>query len=128
MRIAFFHNLPAGGAKRVAFEFVQVLVKNHSIDLYTYDKSSEDFYDLGDLVNSHVIIDDGDQSNFKLLGRFISKLRVKKASYKLANLINEGSYDVVLVMQCKISNSPYLLRYINIPSLYVCHEPAAKIN
>ena len=30
-------------------------------------------------------------------------------------------------MQCKVSNSPFLLRYLRIPSLYYCHEPVAKI-
>ena len=43
-------------------------------------------------------------------------------------LINNGSYDLALIMQCKITNSPYLLRYSDIPSLYVCHEPSSKIN
>jgi len=43
-------------------------------------------------------------------------------------LINSGGYDLALVMQCKVTNSPYLLKYLDIPSLYVCHEPSSKIN
>jgi glycosyltransferase involved in cell wall biosynthesis len=128
MRIAFFHNLPAGGAKRVAFEFIKLLVKTHEVDLYTYDNSSEDFNDLTPLVDNKMLINDGNESKIKIIGRLISIYRVQKSSKKMSKLINEGGYDLALVLQCKVTNSPFLLRYLNIPSLYVCHEPAAKID
>jgi len=127
MRIAFFHNLPAGGAKRVAFEFVQFLTKKHTVDLFTYDNKSEDFNDVSSLVNEIFFINGGGESKVKLFGRLISINRVRVASRKLAELINKGEYDLALVMQCKVINSPFILRYLKIPSLYVCHEPAAKI-
>ena len=128
MRIAFFHNLPAGGAKRVAFEFVQRLVGTHEVDLYTYDEKSEEHIDLTPLVDNKTFIDGGTESRIKLLGRLISIYRVRRASKKMSLLINSGGYDLALVMQCKVTNSPYLLRYLDIPSLYVCHEPSSKMN
>lgn len=128
MRIAFFHNLPAGGAKRVAFEFIQLLVNKHQVDLYTYDSTSEDFNDVSSLVDKKVFVNGGNESRIKVVGRLISIYQARTASKKMSKLINEGGYDLALVMQCKITNSPFLLRYLNIPSLYVCHEPAAKIN
>ena len=128
MRIAVFHNLPAGGAKRVAYEFIQHLVGIHKVDLYTYDHSSENFNDVGSLVDNKILISGGEESKIKILGRLISIYRVKKVSKKMATLINSGGYDLALVMQCKITNSPFLLRYLKIPSLYICHEPSAKIN
>jgi glycosyltransferase involved in cell wall biosynthesis len=128
MRIAFFHNLPSGGAKRVAFEFIRLLVKTHEVDLYTYDNTSKDFNDIALLVDNKIHINGGDESKAKAIGRLISIYRVRKSSKKMSKLINEGGYDLALVMQCKVTNSPFLLQYLNIPSLYVCHEPAAKIN
>ena len=46
MRIALFHNLPSGGAKRAVFEFIKHLSKAHEIDLYIYDIKAEDFLDI----------------------------------------------------------------------------------
>jgi len=127
MRIAFFHNLPSGGAKRTAFEFIKYLAKQHQIDLYLYDKKAEDFMDLRPLVRNTILVEGGETSGAKGIGRLISLSRVRAASQKTARLINDGSYDLALVMQCKVSNSPFLLRCLRIPSLYFCHEAAAKI-
>ena len=128
MRIAVFHNLPAGGAKRVAFEFIKRLVDTHEVDLYVYDNTSEKFNNLSSLVDKKILVNGGNESRVKLLGRLISIYRARLASKKMSLLINNGSYDLALIMQCKITNSPYLLRYLDIPSLYVCHEPSSKIN
>jgi glycosyltransferase involved in cell wall biosynthesis len=128
MRIAFFHNLPAGGAKRVAFEFIQRLVNTHEVDLYVYDNTSEKFNDVSTLVDNKILVNGGNESRIKLLGRLISMYRARRASKKMSILINSRGYDLALVMQCKVTNSPYLLRYLDIPSLYVCHEPSSKIN
>jgi len=127
MRIAFFHNLPSGGAKRCAFELIQFLSKNHTVDLYIYDQHAEDFLDIRQLVNKTILIPRGNTYGEKGIKRLISLNTVRIASKKIAQLINEGNYDIALIMQCKVSNSPFVLRYLNIPSLYFCHEPLAKI-
>lgn len=127
MRIAFFHNLPSGGAKRAAFEFIRCLARTHEIDLYLYDEKAEDFMDLRPLVRKTIFVKGGETSGAKSLGRLISLSRVRAASREVARLINDGGYDVALVMQCKVSNGPFLLRHLRIPSLYFCHEPTAKI-
>ena len=107
MRIAFFHNLPAGGAKRVAFEFIKRLVNTHEVDLYVYDDTSEKLNDVSSLVDNKILINGGNESRIKLLGRLISIYRVRRASKKMSILINSGGYDLALVMQCKVTNSPY---------------------
>ncbi len=127
MRIALFHNLPSGGAKRAVFEFIKHLTKEHEIDLYIYDKKAEDFLDIRPLVKNTIFVDGGETSGARGVGRIISINRVRTASKKTARLINDGKYDVALVMQCKVTNSPCVLRYLDIPSLYFCHEPSAKI-
>jgi glycosyltransferase involved in cell wall biosynthesis len=127
MRIALFHNLPSGGAKRAAFEFVKHLSKSHEIDLYIYDIKAEDFWDLRRIVKNTFIVNGGETSGETGLRRIISINRVRTASKKTARLINDGKYDVALVMQCKVTNSPYVLCYLDIPSLYFCHESTAKI-
>lgn len=127
MRLAFFHNLPSGGAKRCAHELIKLLSKKYKIDLFIYDKQAEDFLDIRPIVNKTVLVNGGETDNGKGLRRFISLKIVKSASKRTAELINLGNYDLALIMQCKVANSPYILRYLNIPTLYFCHEPLAKI-
>jgi len=127
MRIAFFHNLPSGGAKRAAFEFIKKLTKEHEIDLYIYDKKAEDFLDIRPFVKNTFLVDGGETFGARGIGRLLSIYRVRMASKKTARLINDGKYHLALVMQCNVSNSPFVLRYLRIPSLYFCHEPSAKM-
>ena len=127
MRIALFHNLPSGGGKRVAFEFVKRLIDTHEIDLYIYDQKAEDFLDLRPLVANTILVNGGDVFIAPMFGRLLSIIKARNASKKAARLINDGNYDIALVMQCSITNSPFILRYLNIPCLYFCHEPFAKI-
>lgn len=127
MRIAFFHNLPSGGAKRTAYELIKHLSKHHEVDLFVYDKQSEDFLDIRPLVSSTISVENGNSDAKKGLNRLFSLIKVRRASKQLAHLVNQGNYEVSLIMQCKVTNSPFLLRYLNVPSLYFCHEPLAKI-
>jgi glycosyltransferase involved in cell wall biosynthesis len=127
MRIALFHNLPSGGAKRSVHELIKILSRKHIIDLYIYDKHAEDFLDIRSIVNKTVYVNGGETDNGKGLNRLFSLKIVKSASKKTAKLINLEKYDLALIMQCKVVNSPFILRYLNLPSLYFCHEPLAKI-
>ena len=127
MRLAFFHNLPSGGAKRCAHELIKLLSKKYEIDLFIYDKHAEDFLDIRPIVNKTVFVNGGETDNGKGLRRLMSLKIVKSASKRTAKIINLGNYDLALIMQCKVANSPYILRYLKIPTLYFCHEPLAKI-
>lgn len=127
MRIALFHNLPSGGAKRSVHELIKILSRKYIIDLYIYDKHAEDFLDIRSIVNKTVYVNGGETDNGKGLKRLMSLTIVKSASKKIAKLINLGKYDLALIMQCKVVNSPFILRYLKVPSLYFCHEPLAKI-
>jgi glycosyltransferase involved in cell wall biosynthesis len=127
MKIAFFHNLPSGGGKRSAFEWVKIMSKYHEVDLYLYNSNAEFFLDLKPLVNETFIIETGNVSGTGGFGRIISLHNANKASRKIAKVINNKNYELAFVMQCEVSNSPYLLRYLNIPSLYFCNEPLIKI-
>lgn len=125
MRIAFFHNLPSGGGKRVAYEWIKRLTQAHKVDLYLYGEGAEDFLDLRPFVDRTIFIKNKMQKNGKL-GRMFALHQVWQNSKQVAASINAGGYDLALVLQCKISNSPFVLKYLKIPSLYHCHEPLEK--
>ncbi|HEX5418141.1 MAG TPA: hypothetical protein VFZ25_20995, partial [Chloroflexota bacterium] len=50
MRIALYHNLPSGGAKRTVFETTRRLAERHSIDLYSLSLADQQFCDVRSYV------------------------------------------------------------------------------
>lgn len=126
MRIALFHNLPPGGGKRAAYEWAKRMSQKHEVDLYLYDQRAEDFLDIRPLVNKVISIG-GEAAGKGYVGRLMALSRVRTLSQELAEKINTGNYDLAFVMQCRVSNSPFILRYLKIPSLYFCHEPLARM-
>ena len=127
MRIAFFHNLPPGGGKRSAYEWVKRMAKRHEVDLYLYDSSAEEFFDTRTLVNKSVLVGDASTVTQGPFRRLLALNQVRHLSSLLAQRIDSGGYDLVFVMQCRVSNSPFLLRYLKTPSLYLCHEPLTRM-
>jgi glycosyltransferase involved in cell wall biosynthesis len=128
MRIAIFHNLPSGGAKRSLYEFVKRLCPAHDVDLFRFDVTDESFLDLRNLVKHDY--------TFTVRGRFLASLRLdwhgprlfllpalKQASAEMARQINSGGYDLTFVHQCMEVNSPFLLSYLRGPSVYFCQQP-----
>ena len=53
MRIAIYHNLPSGGAKRALYEQIKRLSKDNEFDLYTLKGSgSENFMPLDKFIKN----------------------------------------------------------------------------
>ena len=53
MRIAVFHDLPSGGAKRTLYETVKRLVPKHTVDVYALSTADEAYADLRPLVKRY---------------------------------------------------------------------------
>ena len=51
VKVAIFHNLPSGGAKRALYEIVIRLPLEWLIDVYTLSTSDDNFCDLANRVN-----------------------------------------------------------------------------
>ena len=123
MRIAVFHNLPAGGGKRSAYEFVKRMSCEHDLDLYQADSTTEDYLDLRSFAKRTVLVPVG---GTRPRSRVTRLLALRGAQREIARRINGGGYDLVFVMQCKVSNTPHLLEYLQVPSVYYCHEPKSR--
>jgi len=127
MRVAFFHNLPPGGGKRSAYEWVKRMSQRHEVDLYSYDPCAENFLDIRPLVHKTVLVGGASTASQGYLGRLLALNRVRLLSRRLAEKIDSTGYDLAFVMQCRVSNSPFVLRHLKTPSLYFCHEPLTRM-
>lgn len=127
MRIAIFYNLNFGGAKRVVQEHAKGLQKKgHSVDLYTTNIEHDAFSPSHYCENVYSYAIDL-TSNTPIIKRFISDYRnfftLKFLHKKIAADIDSRGYDLVLVHPDKFTQAPFLLRFLQTPSVYYCQEP-----
>ncbi|MBU3918531.1 glycosyltransferase family 4 protein [Patescibacteria group bacterium] len=113
-KIAVYHNLPDGGARKAIENIISGLEdRGHIIDIYTGEK----FNPLG-LGKNHSID--------KILLP-INLWRYKRFSQRLASEINKKDYDVGLITNSRILQHPYILRYIKFPKLLISQEPLRSV-
>lgn len=127
MKIAFFYNVPPGGAKRVIYEEIKYLSENHhDVDIYTYDNTDETYMQASEYVKNIFKFKNKITNNTKRLNRIIYDLKVlfylDILSKKVADKINMGSYDIVIVHPDNFTQAPYLLKHLKTPSIYFCEE------
>ena len=131
MKIAVFHNLPSGGAKRMMFELIRRLANQHEFHVFTFTQANHEFCDIRPYVRSHQIFEYKDGKLFKSpfgrlnqIIRFLILNRLIKLNNKIGIEIDEGNYDFVWVNPCQVQNSPAVLRFIkNTPKIFLCQEP-----
>jgi glycosyltransferase involved in cell wall biosynthesis len=123
MRIAIVDNLPEGGAKRVVFEQIKGLSQDHEIDYYTNTLVSH--FPFADYV-SQIHRFDLAMPRFHGITRIAMELLLAsnfaRRYRQMATLINKSGADIVIAHPCMITQSPLVLRYLTIPSVYVVEE------
>lgn len=127
MKIALFHNVPPGGAKRAAYEEVKYLSKNHDVYLYQYKNTDESFLNIQPFVKEVNKYDFELKSNlpsiFNRLQRDYQNFYLLNKLHKnIAKEINDNNYDVILIHPDSFTQAPFLLKHTKTPSLYFCEE------
>jgi glycosyltransferase involved in cell wall biosynthesis len=130
LRIALYHNLPSGGAKRAVREWTRRLASSHSIDVYTLSTADHAFCDIRPFVQKHQIVDFSLRRKFtspwgrlNWLQRWRDLGELTRTSRLMAAEINHGGYDVVFANPCLYTYIPILVRFLQIPVVYYLHEP-----
>lgn len=130
MKIAVFHNLPSGGAKRALYEWVRRLTEKHELDVYSLETADHAFCDIRPYASKHEVYEFAPRGLFKSpLGRLNQFQRwrdlgdLERLNYRIAGQINLGGYDVLFANTCMFTFIPALLQYAEIPSVYYLHEP-----
>lgn len=133
MRIAVFHNIAGGGAKRSLYEHMRWLYGAHEMDLYEYDSTPEEFLDVRPFCKSvyRYHIDEVRGSATIKTGRImvaVNAKRLEKVHRDIANDIDARGYDVIYTTHCDITKAPPLLKYARTPKLYYCQEPPRRLH
>ena len=139
MRIALYHNLPSGGAKRVAFEHCKRLVAaGHEVTVFQLQTAKTDFCDLAQVATAEVTL----PFSLRLLSRrgpaWMRRLcncglsalgyrRLYRLQQRLAAQLEEQKFDLLYAHHDMFETAPSLLRMARIPSVYFCQEPARGI-
>jgi glycosyltransferase involved in cell wall biosynthesis len=127
MKIAFFHELNEGGARRAVYEFASGLMKNNEVDLYVVD----DKKDLPDKKLFNQIFHftftpkkwQGGNWKVRLYKDTVELYQLYKLHKAIAKKLQEKKYDIVIVYPSKFTQSPFLLRFLHLKKLYYCMEP-----
>ena len=122
MKIAIFHNLPSGGAKRYLYEVCSKLKEKHfEIDEYTISTAST-YKNLKSFTSNKHVYSYHTKHLLPLeIGRLLYVYR--NLHKKIARDIDSQKYDFVLVNHDFLTKSPYILKYLKTKTLYICHEP-----
>ncbi len=136
MKIALYHNLPVGGAKRVYYDVFSYLKEKYDADIslceYVTQYNSEEAMDLSACLDERVIVEakpaaSGNNKLINLINNWIGLWELRRAQKEIARRINGGDFDLVFVFPCRVEQTPSLLRFVTIPSLYYGAEVHRRV-
>jgi glycosyltransferase involved in cell wall biosynthesis len=133
MKIAVFHNLPSGGAKRALYGYVEYLTrKNHIVDVFVPSTANENFLPLKDVANNLYTftvpstLGNSIYSTIKYIPPQVKKVSLRDleiTEQNIAGILNRSDYDIVFSEQDQYTMAPFLLKYLKKPHVYYCQQP-----
>ncbi len=127
MNIAFFHELNPGGARRCVNEFAGNLKKKHKVDLYYIgeeEKTEEKtFYSKVFFYKFVPKYWAGKNWKVRLYKDTIELYKLYLLHKKLAKVIDQQKYDIVIVNPSQFTQAPFLLRLLKSKKIYYGQEP-----
>jgi glycosyltransferase involved in cell wall biosynthesis len=132
MKIAVFHNLAYGGAKRALHGLIKALaLMGNSIDVYVPSTADEDFLSLKSVAQRMETLPVRRTALGSMISAFkyvlpvrFSPADLELTHKKMAQRIDASGYDIVLLDQDRFTLSPFLLKYLKTPSVYYCNQPS----
>lgn len=134
LRIAVYHDLPSGGAKRTAFEQARGLAeRGFELTAFLPRTAEESFLPLGPLVRETRWFDreaPPDRERALTAPRPAVLLRwarflagVVRSEREIARAIDDAGFDAALVHPSQFTQAPLVLRHLRTPAVYYCQEP-----
>ncbi len=126
MKIAIFHELDFGGARRASDEFTKRLNKIAKVDLFYVDNkedreirknTKETFY-----YRFNPATWEGGNWKTRLYKDTIELFNLYELHKKIASKIKSEKYDYVFIHPSKYTQAPFILRFLK-NCIYYCQEP-----
>lgn len=134
MKLAIFHNLPSGGAKRGLHGFTRELaLRGHQLSEIRLSTADSAFLPLAPFVTAAQVIQFDPRNHFPkripILGSYLDAItaahtlhRLNRVSREMANQIDAQDYDAVFAHDCVIALNPPILKYLTVPTTFYCHH------
>lgn len=134
MKIALYHNLSSGGARRAMVEMVRGLAaRGHVVDEYCPETADLTFLPLDAVTGRQVVLPFRPRGVWRrrapLLTPYVTAARLAAdlrqlagVNRRAAELIDAEDYDVVFSHDCRLAQNPAVLRYLKTPALHYCHH------
>jgi glycosyltransferase involved in cell wall biosynthesis len=126
MKIAFYHELHKGGARRGTNEFaIQLKKLGHTVDLYTIEKQDEEnvFYTNIYFYKFENKIWKGKNWRIRLYKDTIELFLLLLLNKKISEDINNKKYDACYITASQFIESPFLLNFIKTKKYYYLNDP-----
>lgn len=130
MKIAIYHNLPSGGAKRALFEWSSRLSEQNELSVYSLSTGDHHFCDIRPFAKTHKVLDFSPRRHLRFpVGRLNQFQRwadlrdLERLHIEIAKEINVGGYDLLFAHADMFTLIPSMLSHVEIPSIYYLHEP-----
>jgi glycosyltransferase involved in cell wall biosynthesis len=133
MKIAIWHNLPSGGAKRsFHYEVRELVRRGHTVESWCPPTADQSFLSIGELVPEHIVPfewQDARRSNpfARLLSPYrniVGKLAaMDEHCRRCAEQINRGGFDILFGNGCMFFRVTAISRFVNIPKTIYLGEP-----
>ncbi|MDR3458988.1 MAG: glycosyltransferase family 4 protein [Verrucomicrobiae bacterium] len=137
LRIAVWHNLPSGGAKRLLWHYIDGLSKRgHYVEAWCPATADQKYMPLGGLCTEHILpfTLPEEKKTLPLLGwiadRATMQARIaalREHGRECARQITAGGFDVLLANSCRFLTMPAIARYVKIPKAIVLGEPNRRL-
>ncbi|MCL5438713.1 MAG: glycosyltransferase [Patescibacteria group bacterium] len=126
MKIAIFHGLHNGGARRAVNELAKRLKKNNIVDLYIVeDKQNKEEKTFFSNVFFYKFIPkkwSGGNWKVRLYKDTVELYKLYRLHKKIAHDIDSKKYDIAFVHPSKYTQAPFILRFLNTKKVYYCQE------
>jgi glycosyltransferase involved in cell wall biosynthesis len=135
MRIAVWHNLPSGGAKRALYDQVRGLVaRGHDVEAWCPPTADRGYLPLSDLVREHVVHlslappQRAVPSTFQKLHPLHWSVALRSRAMdrhcrECARQIHAKGFDLLFAGCCMFFHTPSIARFTHIPSVVYLQEP-----
>jgi len=133
MRIAVWHNLHSGGAKRALHAQVSgLLERGHELECWTNPSSCRTYLPLDRLIPVHVVdyplpwslLDKLTPRLLDLYQKLYCNTRLLTSMAKrAAQEINSGGFDLLLAANCRYQAAPPVGRFVETKSVFYSQEP-----